>query len=169
MKIINKILTENSLHNYIIYVDLDETLTDFNGAFKELGYGDEKEYKKKQTDFFKILSKGGEDFWSKMKWKKDGKDLWNHLKPYNPIILSSPTRDPKSISGKIKWIQRELGPHTKYILERDKFRYATPNSILIDDTLDKLIPWKEHGGIPILHTSTISTLAKLEKILEEQK
>jgi hypothetical protein len=168
MKIVNNYLQENNTNKYIIYIDLDGVLTNFNEAFEKLGYGKNEDYINKQSEFFKILAKAGESLWSEMNWMSDGKILWDFLKQFNPTILSAPTTDPDSKSGKIKWIKRELGSNIKYILDKDKFKYATPNSILIDDSLSKLVPWKEHGGIPIFHTSFENTIKQIKKLFKDK-
>lgn len=52
----------------------------------------------------------------------------------------------------------------------DKFKYAGHNKILIDDLYKtNIIPWREHGGIGILHTSANDTIQKLKKIGEKSK
>lgn len=140
-----------------IYCDMDGVLTNFDLAYSNLGCG--SHLKGDYTpDFYENLSKAGEDFWTNMEWIPDGKKLWESIREYNPIILSAPTDDPTSIYGKINWIRRELGWHVKYILEKDKYKYADKNSILIDDNTSKLDPWKEKGGIAILHTSASNTI-----------
>ena len=166
MKIINYTLLEYNILQYKIYCDLDNTLTDFNKAYTDLGYN--IHVKGDYTpEFYKNLSRAGEKFWSLMPWIKDGKELWNFIKKYNPTILSAPTHDPTSKSGKIKWIKRELGSNIEYILEWDKYKYAKPNHILIDDSESKITPWKEHGGIGILHTSARDTIEQLLELKKE--
>ena len=41
---------------------------------------------------------------------------------------------------------------------------ASPNAILIDDRKDNIEQWIEAGGIGIHHTSTNSTIKKLQKL-----
>ena len=166
VKTINSFLFEMTLQTYKFYVDMDGVITDFDGEFKKFGKGTQYEYEDRQEEFFKILTSGGEKFWSEMKWKKDGKKLWNFIKKYNPIILSAPTRHISSKTGKIKWIKRELGSTQQYILDKDKFKYADKNSILIDDKTDKIESWRKYEGIGILHTSAEDTI---EQILELKK
>lgn len=97
-------------------------------------------------------------YWQELEWEKGGQVLWNFIKKYNPIILTSQvTSDPDCKPGKIEWCQVNLGLSTdKIIVERDKHIYAVKDgrpNILIDDTPKKMNAWKEAGGIGILHES----------------
>ena len=55
------------------------------------------------------------------------------------------------------------GDSERVIVESDKWIYAAPNHILIDDTDTKIEPWRENGGIGIHHQSTDQTLDELEE------
>jgi len=46
-----------------------------------------------------------------------------------------------------------------------KYKYATSNSIIIDDTQSVIDDWNKAGGIGILHTDAISTIAILKMYL----
>lgn len=151
--------------NYQIYVDMDGVLCDFNKAFEELGYGPENQFDGKSDEFYKILYHAGEKFWSQMSWIPDGKKLWQFIKPYKPIILSTPTFDNFSRTGKVKWIQKELSMKQKYILEFKKEIHANPDSILIDDRIKNIMKWKDAGGIGILHKDANKTIIELKKYL----
>jgi hypothetical protein len=95
----------------------------------------------------------------------DGKQLWDYIKPYNPQLLSAPSRDESSKIGKFVWVKRNV-PGTKLILRsaERKQEFATPNSILIDDRADNIQRWKDAGGIGIHHTSASDTIQQLKKI-----
>jgi hypothetical protein len=45
-----------------------------------------------------------------------------------------------------------------------KAAYAKPNHILIDDREKSIQPWREAGGIGILHTSAADTISQLQKL-----
>lgn len=49
-----------------------------------------------------------------------------------------------------------------------KQNYATPDSILIDDTEDVIESFNRAGGIGILHTDANVTLAKLQEIFSDE-
>lgn len=50
---------------------------------------------------------------------------------------------------------------------KDKAQYATSTSILVDDRSHSIDPWREAGGIGILHTSVSDTIAQLQAILDK--
>jgi hypothetical protein len=154
---------------FVIYCDMDGVICFWEGAFEKLGYGKSKEYEAKhgQNALWDIINDVGEEFWSEMEWTKDGKQLWSFIEPYNPIILTKPTRSTKGrplcIEGKKKWLAREL-PGVKAIMEDDKSKYATYNSLLIDDYESNINPWRQKGGTGILHTNTDDTISQLREL-----
>ena len=96
---------------------------------------------------------------------KDGKELWNFIKPLNPTLLSSPSRNNESRLGKRLWVRNHI-PGTKLILafRVNKKQYSQRNSILIDDMPRTIEEWKAEGGIGILHTSAASTIEQLKQL-----
>jgi hypothetical protein len=177
-------LLENET-KYQIFQDLDGCLCDLESHFRNLS-GENlgpKEYQEKygKDAFWKKMESFGEEFWSEMPWMPDGKELWDYIKNQNPTILSAPSRDPKSVSGKMKWIEKNLPELannrlqtkckngwdgvSKIILNPDKYRYVRgPNDILIDDTPEKINKWIQAGGTGILHTSAKHTIQMLKEL-----
>ena len=67
--------------------------------------------------------------------------------------------------GKQAWIDTHLQPPPlKVFMSHDKFKWAAGNHILIDDFTKNTIPWKDAGGIAILHTDAAITIKKLEDL-----
>ena len=54
--------------------------------------------------------------------------------------------------------------HNTAAVGADKHEYAAPNHILIDDRDKAILPWREAGGIGILHTSANDTIAQLKEL-----
>jgi len=177
---------ENLDKKFRVFCDMDGVLTDFDAGFKKLnseGLGP-KEYEQEhgKNKIWPLISDQGSLFWSNLEWMSDGKELWNHLQQYDPTILSSPSRDYTSITGKMTWINSNLGitqrkPTTRYkdwdkdtriILSTHKHLYVIPDTecILIDDTSSKIEKWEAAGGIGILHTSAQDTINQLSTILK---
>jgi len=150
--------------NYKIYCDMDGVLVDFDKGYKELT-GKEASFDTPKEEFWDSITKAGAKFWIKLDWMPDGKQLWSYIKPYNPDLLSAPSREESSKIGKFVWVKRNV-PGTKLILRQAerKQEFATPNSILIDDRKDNIQRWKDAGGIGIHHTSAADTIQQLKDL-----
>ena len=150
--------------DYKIYCDMDGVIVDFDKGYKELT-GREASFDTPKEEFWAPIQKAGASFWIKLQWMPDGKKLWEFIKPYNPDLLSAPSRDESSKIGKFVWVKRNV-PGTKLILRQAerKQEFATPNSILIDDRADNIQRWKDAGGIGIVHTSAADTIQQLKDL-----
>jgi len=149
-----------------IFVDLDGVLVDFDKAFEELGHG--FSYDIDDQKLWNIIKHETKHFWRDLDWTPDGKELWNFVKKYYPIILSSPApafADPDCARDKVNWVKKHLGRYVEVIIERKKEKYAEANAILIDDREKNILKWQEVGGIGILHKSAEQTIEKLKRYL----
>ena len=174
---------------YQIYCDMDGVLVDFVAGTVEyiteqLQAGEAEELKEKigrdyvteedihysnpnknkhiRAYMFKEL-KNHADFWENLPWMPGGKELWDFISQFNPYILTAPMGYGSEI-GKQAWIDKNLQPAPlKVFMSHDKFKWAAPNHILIDDFTKNTIPWEEAGGIAILHTDSEVTIKKLEE------
>lgn len=174
----------------ILYVDLDGVLVDFErgvaDTIKEyMGpkRGDLPENLAKIMDEMGRLINGGKDvgdmlankryketireivgmdtaWWTRLEWMPDGKILWETLKKYNPVILSSPFNK-TYWEEKRTWVTRELGADVKVIIEDDKEVHATPTSLLIDDR-PKHSKFKAYGGHTLKHINAENTIDQLK-------
>lgn len=151
-----------------MYVDLDMVLVDFNHRFKEYSGGiHPKVYHEKygEDSFWKLITDAGVNFWVGIPWLRDGKLLWRYVKKYDPKILSAPSRHESSFIGKRIWVKKHLmGVELILCPASEKQKYATPESILIDDNTQNIQEWKSSGGIGILHKSYDKTLKELKKL-----
>ena len=151
--------------DYKIYCDMDGVLADFESGYEELTGIDLKGEFKKGDDFWDPIKVAGIGFWAGLKWMPGGQELWDYLKPFNPQLLSAPSREQSSRIGKHVWVKHKI-PGTKLILRyaNQKQQLATPESILIDDRQINIDQWEAAGGIGILHTSTDNTISQLKKL-----
>jgi hypothetical protein len=159
-------LEENEkVMDYKIYCDMDGVLADFESGYEELTGIDLRGEFQKGEDFWDPISKAGVGFWAGLKWMPDGQKLWDYLKPFNPVLLSAPSREQSSRIGKHVWVKHKI-PGTKLILRyaSQKQELATPESILIDDRQVNIDQWEAAGGIGILHTSADNTIKQLQKL-----
>lgn len=153
------------MNKYKIYCDIDGVLTDFDKAYFDLTKIDIKGKHLSDSSFWEPIHKAGESFWIDMNWKKDGKKLWEYIEKYKPELLSAPSRDNSSRTGKMKWVEKNL-PGVVLNLRSAKFKqeFADTNHILIDDRPDNIKRWIEAGGIGIVHTNTKDTIKELEEL-----
>ena len=175
---------------YQIYCDMDGVLVDFVAGTVEhitqkLQAGEAEELKEKigrdyvteedihvtspnrnrdvRDYMFKEL-KNHAEFWENLPWMPGGEELWNFISQFAPYILTAPMGYGSEI-GKQAWIDRNLQPSpSKVYMSHDKFKWAAPNHILIDDFTKNTIPWESAGGIAILHTAADITIKKLEDL-----
>ena len=151
---------------YTIYCDMDGVLVDFDRGYQELtGMTTQQADAIGGDTFWEPLTKAGAKWWITLNWMPDGKQLWDYIKKYNPILLSAPSREESSKLGKRVWVKREL-PGVKLILRYapQKQEYASPTSVLIDDRQKNIDQWEAAGGIGIFHTSTPNTIEQLKQL-----
>lgn len=163
-------LTEYLVKDYIIYCDLDDVLVDFLRGVQETvdpSVSTNKGFSKLRDIVWSRIDKIGASWWADLPWKRDGKQLWNYIKKYKPIILTArPSTQDFAVKGKKEWVGRELGPEfakTAIVtLGIKKQNWADPNSILIDDRDRNINQWRSRGGIGVLHTKTSDTIKQLK-------
>ena len=160
------ILKEIEEKKYTIYCDMDGVLVDFDQGYKDLtGISTKEADAQGKEAFWNPIAKSGVKFWVTLKWMPDGQQLWDYLSPYNPILLSAPSKEESSKIGKRIWVKRNL-PSAKLILRpaSQKQQFSGENKILIDDRVDNIEQWKSKGGIGILHTSASDTIKQLKEL-----
>lgn len=167
-KLSEELKKKDKVMNYKIYSDMDGVIADFDKQFMKYSRGvTPEEYINKYdiNKFWTFIYFRGENFWSEIPWTEDGKEYWNYIKKYNPTLLSSPSRAQESRTGKQKWVNKHL-PNTPLELEYsyNKKKFASPNSILIDDRKSNIEDWENSGGVGILHTSASNTIKQLKKL-----
>lgn len=156
---------------YNLYCDMDGVLTDFEQRFEHFSGMSPEQYQNKygQAKFWNLIDvEIGLDFWSKMQWMPGGKQLWEFISPYNPQLLTSPSRDNNSRLGKNTWVKDHITPTPKVIFaySKDKQRYANSNSILIDDKKSNIQEWVAKGGIGLrcLYGNIEPVIEQLKKL-----
>lgn len=139
----------------MIYVDMDGVLADFCTAALKVHespfdyrtypvpgqYSMEKILNISASEFWSKIDEGGEAFWANLPefpWTEELIDLLNRNYRDNWMILSSPSINPKCMSGKMKWLQRLLGKQFRQFMftpaKYKRLLAETPGAILIDDS-----------------------------------
>ena len=139
--LVEQILKEDS-PKYTVYFDVDNTLTDYLGQIKKMNL--------KHNDTVKDENI---EFWSKAEWLPLSKEMLNFSKKYfdTKLLTAAPDYNaPKN--GKLEWIKNNIGDIETIFTRRgtEKAKYATPTSILIDDSLENIKAFTKAGGIGIL-------------------
>lgn len=158
---------------YKIYVDLDGVMVDFETTAQEVtGITVQGADKKLMNKFWRHITQhvnDGGEFFARMQPMKDAMRLWQFLAKFYPTILSATGELKGAEADKRRWVVSHLGAAaSKSALfvkdSKDKARYATPDSILIDDRAKSIDPWVAAGGIGILHKSAEQTIKRLKEL-----
>jgi len=150
-----------------IYCDLDGVLVDLVAKVRELGY-----LSGGRIDWGALYA-GQPDIFAICDWMSDGKQLWAHIKPHQPYILTGVPYSLDRASGdKVGWCASNLGvpANRVYTVDtKDKHRFARSgrgvSNILIDDLGKNVASWNKAGGIGILHRGASKTISELDAIL----
>jgi len=166
---LSELIKEEGITSYQIYCDMDGVIADFEARFDHFFGMSPSEYEAKygrRAFWNQIDNNIGVKFWVGIPWMPDGHQLWDYIKKYNPILLSSPSTSESSRLGKRLWVKKYL-PGTKLILAYpdQKANYSGEGKILIDDRLEPNIQMRRSkGGIGIHHTSASDTISQLKEL-----
>ena len=151
-----------------VLCDFEKKFIDYYG-FLSLGKRDRKQWSGDWEDF--ILNKKG---FEKLDWFPGGHELLEYVRSTKlPVeILSS--AGGKKFQGevtaqKIKWLRKHGINYKANIVSgrKEKAEYATPQTVLIDDTDDVIKYFTQAGGHGILHKDIKDTLKKLDVLLNK--
>jgi phosphoglycolate phosphatase-like HAD superfamily hydrolase len=155
-----------------IYIDMDGVIADFSKRYKEKFRvtPEETRSNKEFNGYFKKFIDDAE--FSTLDLMSDAEELLQflHELDVHKEILSSTARPENHgmiAPQKQMWLLKH-NIHYKANLvpgKSLKYKYATPNSIIIDDTQSVIDDWNKAGGIGILHTDAKSTIAILKMYL----
>lgn len=152
-----------------IFVDMDGVLANFDKRFKDK-FGKAPTETRSNKDFGFYFTRFIEDGeFSNLEPMTDARLLldWLDKTKINKEILSStarPERHGLIAPQKQLWlIKHKIYYKANFVPGKSlKYKFATKNSIIIDDTNSVIDDWNKAGGIGILHKDTISTIKKLE-------
>ena len=152
-----------------IYVDMDGVLCNFEKRYKEL-YGELSDKDRRST-----FKSNFDDFiatnqFARLEPMPDFHMLRNYLDTLDvpKQILSSTAYEEtfETISRqKDEWLYEHYVSWPDPIFvpgKRHKYKFATPDSIIIDDTLSVIEDWRKAGGIAIWHKDALSTINQLK-------
>lgn len=150
----------------IIFLDMDGVLADFVQAALRVHFGNEwrdvlRAWPKGAYETYDHMGITVDQFWAKI--NKCGADFWAGL-PLFPwtdslikacqalgtiCVLSSPSRHPDCVQGKLRWIRRVFGEKFRnYIFapKQHKYLLAAPGRYLVEDSEQNAAEFVEAGG-----------------------
>lgn len=152
---------------------MDGVIADFTKGYRELNNMEprEAEKNKKFDHFFDEFIAAGK--FANLDPMSDARQLityLNHLYMNHSIpteILSSTANQERydEISKqKNIWLQKQgISFKPNYVPgKRLKYKFAQPDTIIIDDTLSVIEDWRKAGGIAIWHKDAATTIAQLK-------
>ena len=170
----------------VIYLDLDGVCADYvSAAIRAFGRdpaevleywrhklpGEYRMYNVLDVDretYWKTISAQGEAFWSGLDAYPWFEALYRSLSEAAPVIfLTSASRAPECLSGKLKWLQARFGESFReYIITGHKQQLAGPGTILVDDFDRNIDRFCRAGGSGVLFPQIWNTNHALENRLE---
>lgn len=170
-------------NEYLLYLDLDGVLVDFQRGYTDLSrdidwHGISQEEWENQVRKKYGAASSKPEWWAGLNWVRGGQEVWKaaeHLFSHVCILSSASTSDPVRFQivedGKRQWLKKNM-PQIKdkdvFIVEGKAFKrnYASKNAILVDDVTATINDWNDAGGFGILHDAkryknTIETLVEV--------
>ena len=153
---------------------MDGVLCDFEKRFTSL-YGKDalgaRDRKNFTTNWPNFIMDGN---FESLEWFPGGKELLDFIQnetDWEVEILSSSGGEKfhsEVAAQKVVWLCNNGIPYKANIVpgRKHKTAYATPETILIDETEDIIVNFNAAGGLGILHKDANETLAKLRTLLD---
>ena len=151
-----------------IFLDVDEVLAQWVAAtIKLLGASPDEVYSRwdalaprpwdlceaipcNSWQMWDAIHSRGAAFWEEIEPFPWAHDLYERCAAVAPVVLlTSPSRDPSSFSGKSAWIRYHF-PGCDFLIGSCKHRVAHPGAVLIDDSPKNCEAFREAGGHAIL-------------------
>ena len=158
-----------------IYLDMDGVLCNFEKRYFELfnefpnSSRDRKNFSQNWTDF--VLTKQFET----LEIFPGAIELLRYVRrteiPIEILTSSGGAKYHDLVAAqKDIWLKKQGLAYKRNVVSGRKLKadYATPNTILIDDTEDVITAFNKAGGIGILHKDIGKTLQTLDSLLEKQ-
>ena len=152
-----------------IYLDMDGVIADFEKRYKELFRMEPKQAEKKQEFnhyFNNFINSGNFATLDKMPDADIGLEFLRKCSVPTQILSSTANEEKYDAISKQKmiWLQTHgITFNPIFVPGKSlKYKYADPNSIIIDDTKSVIDDWLDAGGIAIWHKDWTTTLAILK-------
>ena len=171
-----KLIKENEVSAYTIYLDMDGVIADFDQRFLDLSGMTPDKYKDKygMNQFWDFIDEENKiRFWAGIPVMSGAKKLIDYVSQYDYEILTAPSIKKQSRLGKMIWLRKihpDLFPNTpkvnfKPAKEKHQVKTTlTKTDILIDDKASTVDTWNSSGGTGILYTSADNAIQQLKNL-----
>jgi hypothetical protein len=152
-----------------IYQDLDGCLCDFEKSYRQLNNITPREAEKQKKFYHYFEEFIAKQNFATLEYMPDALILIEFLKSLKiPVEILSSTANQENFDEISKqkniWCDTHNIPWKRNYVpgKRFKYKFATPDSIIIDDTLSVVEDWRKAGGIAIWHKDALSTICQLK-------
>lgn len=155
-----------------IYLDMDGVIADFEKRYKNLYHilpreaETHKEFNKFFDEFIATKQFATLDL---MPAAVEGMQYLDSLGIPIEILSSTANEERYDAISKQKrnWLQINNIPYKQNFVpgKKHKYKFATPDSVIIDDTESVITDWRKAGGIGILHKSWPETISKMRMVI----
>lgn len=157
------------MSNFTLYVDLDGVLADFNKTYTKLRTGAPDSTKRFRSAVM------DHKIFENLDMMPDAHELLNHVHKLHNVhveILTSmgthnPTQAAETKKQKLSWLKKHgISYRPNFVYSKaEKAEYATPTSILIDDSIGCVAPFIAAGGHGILHVNATDSIRMLDSTI----
>jgi hypothetical protein len=161
-----------------IFLDLDGVLADWAGAaIVALGHEPDRVFGAWPAGEYDLAAamgisgnamwnavhRGGAEFWATLQPYPWINELWDLCRSTAPTtILTSPSREPCSLAGKLTWLQTHFGREFGgYLVGPDKSACARRGAVLIDDREHGCHEFVARGGHAIVFPQMWNSLGRM--------
>ena len=154
----------------MIYLDMDGVIADFSKRYKEQYHMEPREAEKKKefNKFFdEFIATNQFETLDLMPGAVEGLEfLRKHLTILTQILSSTANQERYDAISRQKliWLNTHNITFTPHFVpgKKHKWKFARPDTIIIDDTPSVIDDWNKAGGIGILHKDWDTTLSILK-------
>ncbi len=153
-----------------LFIDLDGVLADFDAHHEAIfGRTPKRALPNDNPNVYDVDWKAIRavgDFYAEMPPMADHRVLWDHVKRHDPIILTGIPdvgQVPDAAANKRAWVDRVLDTYVRVITcpSSEKWRYARPGDIIVDDWEKYQHRWIDAGGVWITHVTAMRSVEDL--------
>jgi hypothetical protein len=151
-----------------LYLDMDGVLCNFDKAYRAYDpeKSDRKRFRQAVMDYH---------IFEDLEFMPDAQELLNHVSKLNgitvQILTSMGTFDVVQGNAakyqKLKWLANHNIPYKANFVrnKEEKAKYASPSSILVDDSIGCITPFNVAGGHGILHVRSKDSIDQIDQVI----